>query len=120
MGKRPRRAAAAAVLALLCLLLVVGLTTMGLLCKLLYFPHKRLVVHFANDYLVILMSANGVTFHRECVTDTKHGSEKQLALLVTIYNNMTSQLLTQNGELQQRLNNLSKDTEELQKIFRGK
>uniref|UniRef100_A0A674NTI1 C-type lectin domain-containing protein n=1 Tax=Takifugu rubripes TaxID=31033 RepID=A0A674NTI1_TAKRU len=77
--KRPRRAAA--LLALICLLLVVGLTTMGFLCKLLYFLHKRLVVYFANDYLFILMSAmaaNGVMFHRECVTDTKHSSEKQL------------------------------------------
>uniref|UniRef100_A0A674NAN7 C-type lectin domain-containing protein n=1 Tax=Takifugu rubripes TaxID=31033 RepID=A0A674NAN7_TAKRU len=53
--KRPRRAAA--LLALICLLLVVGLTTMGFLCKLLYFLHKRLVVYFANDYLFILMSA---------------------------------------------------------------
>uniref|UniRef100_A0A3B5KGS3 C-type lectin domain-containing protein n=1 Tax=Takifugu rubripes TaxID=31033 RepID=A0A3B5KGS3_TAKRU len=41
-------------------------------------------------------------FHRECVTDTKHSSEKQLARLVTIYTNMTSQLLTQNREVQQR------------------
>uniref|UniRef100_A0A674PFS9 C-type lectin domain-containing protein n=1 Tax=Takifugu rubripes TaxID=31033 RepID=A0A674PFS9_TAKRU len=53
--KRPRRAAA--LLALICLHLVVGLTTMGFLCKLLYFLHKRLVVYFANDYLFILMSA---------------------------------------------------------------
>lgn len=121
-GKRPRRAAAAALLAMLCLLLGVGLTTMGFLCKLLYFLHKHLVVHFSNNYLVILMSAmavNGVMFHWECVTDTKHDSEKHLALLVTIYNNMTSQLLTQNREVQQRLNNLSKDTDELQKMLRG-
>ncbi|XP_029688402.1 CD209 antigen-like protein C [Takifugu rubripes] len=69
--KRPRRAAA--LLALICLLLVVGLTTMGFLY-------------------------------------TKHSSEKQLARLVTIYTNMTSQLLTQNREVQQRFNNLSKDT----------
>uniref|UniRef100_A0A674PIN8 C-type lectin domain-containing protein n=1 Tax=Takifugu rubripes TaxID=31033 RepID=A0A674PIN8_TAKRU len=25
------------------------------------------------------MAANGVMFHRECVTDTKHSSEKQLS-----------------------------------------
>eukprot|EP00066_Takifugu_rubripes_P026831 XP_011616097.1 PREDICTED: CD209 antigen-like protein E [Takifugu rubripes] len=77
--KRPRRAAA--LLALICLLLVVGLTTMGFLY-------------------------------------TKHSSEKQLARLVTIYTNMTSQLLTQNREVQQRFNNLSKDTDELQKMLR--
>ncbi|TNM85512.1 hypothetical protein fugu_007783 [Takifugu bimaculatus] len=118
--KRLRRAAAAALLALICLLLVVGLTTMGFLCKLLYFLHKHLVVHFANDYLFILMAAmaaNGVMFNGECVTDTKHSSEKQLALLVTIYTNLTSQLLTQNREVQQRFNNLSKDTDELQKML---
>lgn len=66
-----------------------------------------------------VMAVNGVMFHRECVTDTKHGSEKQLALLVTIYNNMTSQLLAQNRELQQRFNNLSKETDELQKMLQG-
>uniref|UniRef100_A0A674P127 C-type lectin domain-containing protein n=1 Tax=Takifugu rubripes TaxID=31033 RepID=A0A674P127_TAKRU len=42
---------------------------------------------------------------------------KQLARLVTIYTNMTSQLLTQNREVQQRFNNLSKDTDELQKCY---
>ncbi|TWW59493.1 CD209 antigen-like protein D DC-SIGN-related protein 3 [Takifugu flavidus] len=63
------------------------------------------------------MAANGVMFNGECVTDTKHSSEKQLARLVTIYTNLTSQLLTQNREVQQRFNNLSKDTDELQKML---
>lgn len=67
-----------------------------------------------------VMAVNGVTLHWECVTDTKHSSERQLALLVTIYNNMTGQLLTQNREFQQRLNNLSKDNDELQKMLQGK
>uniref|UniRef100_A0A674N5Y7 C-type lectin domain-containing protein n=1 Tax=Takifugu rubripes TaxID=31033 RepID=A0A674N5Y7_TAKRU len=59
---------AAALLALICLLLVVGLTTMGFLCKLLYFLHKRLVVYFNGLYFNgSLYQFNLITFLMVCV-----------------------------------------------------
>lgn len=114
-------------LALLCLLLLVGLTTMASLCKVLHFRNNCLVIHVLSGCPVIFMP--WITLQEECVTDAMDDSRKQMALLVTTYNNATSerdQLLARNMELerrteqlQQRIGNLSNHNNELQTRIQG-
>lgn len=124
-GRRSCRGAAV-FLALLCLLLLVGLTTMASLCKVVHFWDNCLVIHVLGGCPVIFMP--WITLQEECVTDAMDDSRKQMALLVTTYNATSErdQLLARNMELerrieqlQQRISNLRNHNNELQTRIEG-
>lgn len=111
-GRRSCRGAAV-FLALLCLLLLVGLTTMASLCKFRLFLDNCLVFRVLSDCLVI--STPRITLHEECVTDAMDSTASERDQLLA--RNMELEGWTE--QLQQRISNLSNHNRELQTSIQG-